>query len=444
MTTTNTHNVRAVSEPAFDAHHPPSPALIDKCVHCGFCLPTCPTYVLWGEEMDSPRGRIYLMKSGVEGRVGMTPRFVGHFDACLGCMACVTACPSGVQYGPLIEDTRAQIERRFPRSLGERLFRKAIFMLVPYPGRMRLALLPAVLYRRIQPLLARSGLLDRLPHRLRALAKLAPPVSIRALTSKIPARTPATGERRLTVGLLTGCVQRLVFSHVNEATIRVLSAEGCEVLSPPVQGCCGALALHAGRPDEARVFAQRTIAAFESAGVERVVVNAAGCGSSMKEYDRLLADDPQWAERARAFTATVRDVNELLAELGPPRAPRQRMNLRVAYHDACHLAHAQGIRAQPRELLRQIPGVELVAFAEGELCCGSAGIYNLLEPEPARQLGRRKLQNITDAKPDVIATANPGCTLQLLSVAAEEGKDIRVVHPIELIDEAIRGPLVVR
>jgi glycolate oxidase iron-sulfur subunit len=312
-------------------------------------------------------------------------------------------------------------------------------MLVPYPGRMRLALLPAVLYKQVQPLLARSGLLDRLPQRLRALAKLAPPVSLRALTSKIPTRTPATGERRLTVGLLTGCVQRLVFSHVNEATMRVLSAEGCEVLAPAAQGCCGALALHAGRPEEARVFAQRTIAAFESAGVERVVVNAAGCGSSMKEYDRLLADDPQWAERARDFTALVRDVNELLAELGPPRAPRQRMDLRVAYHDACHLAHAQGIRAQPRELLRQIPGVELVTFAEGELCCGSAGIYNLLEPEPARQLGKRKLQNITDAKPDVIATANPGCTLQLLSVAAEEGKDIRVIHSIELIDESIRG-----
>ena len=394
--------------------------------------------MLWGEEMDSPRGRIYLMKSGVEGRVGMTPRFVGHFDACLGCMACVTACPSGVQYGPLIEDTRAQIERRFPRSLGERLFRKAIFMLVPYPRRMRLALLPAVLYRRVQPLLVRSGLLDLLPHRLRALAKLAPPVSLHSLTSKIPTRTPATGERRLTVGLLTGCVQRLVFSHVNEATMRVLAAEGCEVLAPAAQGCCGALSLHAGRPEEARVFAQQTIAAFESAGVERVVVNAAGCGSSMKEYDRLLADDPQWAERARAFTARVRDVNELLAELGPPRAPRRRMDLRVAYHDACHLAHAQGIRAQPRELLRQIPGVELVTFAEGELCCGSAGIYNLLEPEPARQLGKRKLQNITDAKPDVIATANPGCTLQLLSVAAEEGKSVRVVHPIELIDESMR------
>ena len=369
-----------MSVPAFDGHHPPAAALIDKCVHCGFCLPTCPTYALWGEEMDSPRGRLYLMKSGLEGRIGMTERFVGHFDACLGCMACVTACPSGVEYGPLIEDTRAQIERRFPRSAGERLFRKAIFMLVPYPRRMRLALLPAVLYRRIQPLLAQSGLLDRLPHRVRALAQLAPPVSIRGLTARIPGRTPASGERRLTVGLLTGCVQRLVFSHVNEATIRVLAAEGCEVLAPPAQGCCGALAVHAGRPEEARAFARRTIEAFETSGVERVVVNAAGCGSSMKEYDRLLADDPQWAERARAFTARVRDVTELLVELGPPRAVRRRMDLRVAYHDACHLAHAQGIRAQPRELLRQIPGVELVPFAEGELCCGSAGIYTCSNP----------------------------------------------------------------
>jgi len=427
-----------VANPAFDAHHPPAAALIDKCVHCGFCLPTCPTYALWGEEMDSPRGRLYLMKSGLEGRVGMTEGFVGHFDSCLGCMACVTACPSGVEYAPLIEDTRAQIERRFPRSAGERLFRKAIFTLVPYPGRMRLALLPAVLYKHIQPLLARIGLLDLLPNRLRALAKLAPPVSIRSLTAQTPKRTLATGDRRLTVGLLIGCVQRLVFSHVNDATVRVLAAEGCELLAP-AQGCCGALALHAGRTEEARDFARRTIAVFEAAGVERVVVNAAGCGSSMKEYDRLLADDPQWAERARAFTAKVRDVTEVLVELGPPRAARQRMDLRVAYHDACHLAHAQGIRAQPRELLRQIPGVELVPFAEGELCCGSAGIYNLVEPEPARELGKRKLRNISEARPDVIATGNPGCTLQLLSVAAEEGNAVRVVHPIELIDEAIAG-----
>ena len=430
--------------PAFDAHHPPAAPLIDKCVHCGFCLPTCPTYVLWGEEMDSPRGRIYLMKSGLEGRVGMTGGFVGHFDACLGCMACVTACPSGVQYGPLIEDTRAQIERRYERGAMDRLFRAAIFALVPYPGRMRVALVPALLYQWVQPFLTRSGILDVLPGRLRALARLAPPVSLRSLRASTPQRTGPVGERRMTVGLLTGCVQRLVFAHVNEATVRVLAAEGCEVIAPATQGCCGALAVHAGREDEARAFARRTIEAFEAVGVERVVVNAAGCGSSMKEYDRLLADDPAWAERARAFCAKVRDINEVLVELGPPRAVRHPIELRVAYHDACHLAHAQGVRAQPRELLRQIPGIELLPFEEPELCCGSAGIYNLVEPEPARELGKRKLQNINAVRPDVIATANPGCTLQLMSVAAEQGKVIRVLHPIELIDASIRGGQVER
>ena len=389
--------------------------------------------------MDSPRGRIYLMKSGLEERTAMDGTFVQHFDACLGCMACVTACPSGVQYGPLIESTRAQIERRYDRGFLDRLFRSALFALVPYPNRMRLALVPAVLYKAVKPLVARSGALKLLPARLAALARLAPPVSLRALRARVSPRTPAQGERRLTLGLLTGCVQRLVFSHVNDATVRVLAAEGCDVLAPTAQGCCGALALHAGRDDEARDFARRTIDVFEAAGVDRVIVNAAGCGSSMKEYGQLLADDGRYAPRARAFSAKVRDVTEILAELGPPRAPRHPISARVAYHDACHLAHAQGVRAQPRMLLQQIPGVELVPIAEPELCCGSAGIYNLVQPEPARELGIRKLAHITAARPDIIATANPGCTLQLLSIAEERGERIRVVHPIELIDESIRG-----
>jgi glycolate oxidase iron-sulfur subunit len=250
------------SRRAFDHVHPPEPALIDKCVHCGFCLATCPTYALWGEEMDSPRGRIYLMKSGIEGRVDMTSGFVGHFDKCLGCMACVTACPSGVQYSPLIEATRGQIERRYRRGLGDRLFRAAIFSVVPFPARLRLVLAPAVLYRLIQPWVQRSGVLRVLPHRLRALAALAPPVSLGGLTSTVAHRTPAIGTRRMTVGLLTGCVQRLVFSHVNDATIRVLAAEGCDVVAPATQGCCGALTLHAGRLDDARAFAKRTIEVF--------------------------------------------------------------------------------------------------------------------------------------------------------------------------------------
>jgi glycolate oxidase iron-sulfur subunit len=274
---------------------------------------------------------------------------------------------------------------------------------------------------------------------VRALAKLAPTISVKSLTASTAEVTPPVGARRIRVGLLTGCVQRLAFAHVNEATVRVLAAEGCEVVAPGTQGCCGALAVHAGREPDARSFARRVIEVFEQAEVERVVVNAAGCGSSMKEYGRLFADDPQWAARARAFSARVRDVNELLIELGPPRAPRRPLNLRVAYHDACHLAHAQGVRQQPRDLLQQIPGIELVPVAEPEMCCGSAGIYNLVQPEPARQLGERKVRNIAAVRPDVVATANPGCTLQIASIAAEMNKPLRVVHPIELIDASIRG-----
>jgi glycolate oxidase iron-sulfur subunit len=423
----------------FDQNHPPERALIDKCVHCGFCLPSCPTYALWGEEMDSPRGRIYLMKSGLEDRVPMTPAFVGHFDACLGCMACVTACPSGVQYAPLIEATRAQIERRYRRGLADRLFRQAIFAVVPFPRRMRIALTPVLLYQWIQPFLRRSGLLKILPPRLRALAALAPPVSAAGLAATVPERSPAVGPRRMTVGLLTGCVQRLVFAHVNDATIRVLAAEGCDVLAPATQGCCGALSLHAGRTDESRAFAKGTIETFERSGVERIVVNAAGCGSSMKEYGQLFADDPAWAGRAAAFAARVRDVNELLIELGEVRAPRHPLELRVAYHDACHLAHAQGIRQQPRDLLMGIPGIELLPFAEQEICCGSAGIYNLVQPDAAHDLGVRKVGHIAAVNPDVVATANPGCTLQISSTASELGRTMPVVHPIELLDASIRG-----
>ena len=389
--------------------------------------------------MDSPRGRIYLMKSALDGRVGMTPTLVRHFDACLGCMACVTACPSGVQYAPLIEATRAQIERQYPRTTGDRLFRNVLFSIVPFPGRLRLALAPLVVYRWIQPLLQRTGMLNLLPSRLRALAALAPPVTVKALTSTVPEHTPAAGPRRMTAGLLTGCVQRLVFGHVNAATIRVLAAEGCDVTAPVDQGCCGALALHAGRLEEAREFARRTIAAFERTGVERIVVNAAGCGSSMKEYDTLLADDPEWAARAVVFSSRVRDVTELLVDLGPARAPRRRLALRVAYHDACHLAHAQGVRQQPRDLLAGIPGIELLGFAEQDMCCGSAGIYNLVQPDAARDLGERKVNHIAVVEPDIVATANPGCTLQIAAAAAQLERTMSVVHPIELIDASIHG-----
>ena len=440
----------ARGEPAFDAQHPPERALIEKCVHCGFCLPSCPTYALWGEEMDSPRGRIYLMSAGLDGRTGMTGAFVRHFDACLGCMACVTACPSGVQYSPLIEATRGQIERRYDRSLADRFFRAVIFTLFPYPGRLRIALAPLAVSSRAGRLFQRrpgigAAAADR--HRsspgffprVRAMLDLAPPISWRALRARTAARTAAVGERRLTVGLLTGCVQRVVFPQVNTATVHVLAAEGCEVVAPPQQGCCGALALHAGRLDEARAFARKTIEVFERAGVERIAVNAAGCGSSMKEYGQLLADDPAWAERARTFAARVRDVSEVLAEIGEPRARRHPIAAKIAYHDACHLAHAQGVRQQPRDLLRSIPGVELVPLAEPDMCCGSAGIYNLVEPEPARALGDRKAMHIETAAPDLVSTANAGCTLQIAAAARRRGTRLTIRHPIEILYASLRG-----
>jgi glycolate oxidase iron-sulfur subunit len=429
-----------IPEGAFHGPDQPAMALIDACVHCGFCLPTCPTYVLWNEEMDTPRGRVYLMKAGLEGRASMTPTFVGHFDACLGCMACVAACPSGVQYGPLIERTRAQIERHYQRPVGERLFRSLLFAVLPYPGRLRLAMAPLVILGPLLRVLERGGLLNVLPQRIRTLIAVAPQPSLASVMGNgVPEHTPATGDSRLTVAVLTGCVQRLAFAAANKATIDVLAAEGCAVEAPAAQGCCGALALHAGYIDQARELAKHNIEVFERANVDRIIVNAAGCGSSMKEYGELFHDDPAWAERARAFSAKVRDVAEVLVELGEPRAKRHPLNARVVYHDACHLAHAQGVRTEPRVLLAAIPGVEVLTPAESEICCGSAGIYNLVQPEPAEQLGERKARNIAALKPDIIAAANPGCILQIAAAGRRLGYDWKIFHPIELIDRSIKG-----
>ena len=428
----------------------PSSALIDKCVHCGFCLPTCPTYLLWGEEMDSPRGRIYLMKAGVEGRVGMTASFVEHFDRCLGCLACVTACPSGVQYAPLIEKSRAQIEHRYSRDGSDTLFRSLLMAIVPYPWRMRIAMLPLLVFGPVLRWMTReSGTAPpstrpeategSLWRRIIAAITLAPPVTWGALFERLPAHTPAVGSERLKVALLEGCVQRLSFAAVNRATVRVLAAEGCGVHAPTAQGCCGALPLHAGRIEQARALARHNIAVFEAAGVDRIAVNAAGCGSAMKDYGELFADDPTWAARATAIAAKVRDVTELLVELGEQRAIRRPLQARVVYHDACHLAHGQGVRSQPRSLLQGIPGIELLTPAESEICCGSAGIYNLVQPDPAAQLGARKVRHIAALSPDMIATANPGCTLQIAAAARGLGHDWPVFHPIELIDASIHG-----
>jgi glycolate oxidase iron-sulfur subunit len=425
----------------FDGADQPSRALIDKCVHCGFCLPTCPTYVLWGEEMDSPRGRIYLMKAGLEGRAEMTTAFVQHFDRCLGCLACVTACPSGVQYAPLIEKTRVQVERRYERPENDRLFRRLLMSLIPYPSRLRLVMAPLLA---MTPFMGRNGglspaLRSIFPARVRSLLSVAPRVSLMGLFGRAPATTAAVGGQRLKVALLEGCVQRIAFAGVNDATIRVLAAEGCRVDVPHAQGCCGALPLHAGHIDQARELARHNIAVFEATGVDRIVTNAAGCGSAMKDYGELFEGDPVWAERARAISRKVRDISQLLTELGETRAVRNPIRGRVVYHDACHLAHGQGVRSEPRALLQAIPGIELLTPGESEICCGSAGIYNLVQPEAAGELGRRKARHIAVLSPDMIATGNPGCTLQIAAAGRDLGYDWPIVHPIELLDASIRA-----
>jgi glycolate dehydrogenase iron-sulfur subunit len=421
----------------YDAHHPPSGDLIDKCVHCGFCLPVCPTYVLWNEEMDSPRGRIYLMKMVAEGAANINETWVGHFDACLGCMACVTACPSGVEYGKLIEATRAQIERRYRRPAGETRFRRFLFSIFPRPDRLRALLLPVRWYQKsgLQSLVRRAGIPKLLPKRFQALEALLPQVPAE---ETIPELIPAKGERRRRVGLLLGCVQRVLFSQVNAATARVLAAEGCEVVAPKAQPCCGALLVHAGEEERAVQLARQTIDAFEKAQVDTVIINAAGCGSNVKEYGHLLRDDPEYAARAKAFAAKCRDVSEFLAEL-EPRATRQALRLRVAYHDACHLQHAQGIRSQPRTVLGRIPQLELLEIPEAAICCGSAGIYNLVQPEAAAELGDRKADHIAALDVDMVVSANPGCLLQLQSALARAGRKLPVRHFVELLDASIRG-----
>ena len=427
---------------AFDEHHRPDPALIGDCVHCGFCLPACPTYLLWGEEMDSPRGRILLMDLAERGEVGMDSEVVRHWDACLGCMACVDACPSGVQYNRLIEQVRPQIERRFERDVRSRAGRAALFAVLPYPKRMRMiagavALTQALGLRRMLHVAPVQRLV---PKTLRRLDDMAPDIRYAGLRERTPRRLSPRGAVVHRVAMLTGCVQDAFFTHVNRATARVLAAHGCEVLVPPLQSCCGALEIHAGREAPALDRVRALIAQMERMPVDQIVVNSAGCGSAMKEYGQLLADDPAWADRAATFSAKVRDVMELLADLEVQRpAKLHSLRARVAYHDACHLAHAQGVRLQPRAVLRRIPDLDLVDITESDVCCGSAGIYNLVAPQAADDLGNRKAANVASSGADFLTAGNGGCLLQISAALRRSGHPLPAVHPVELIDASIRG-----
>lgn len=427
----------------FDAQSPPDPQLIDACVHCGFCLSTCPSYRVLGTEMDSPRGRIYLMDAINEGQIQLAD-VVQHFDSCLGCLACVTTCPSGVEYDKLIAATRVQVQRHYQRAVGDRWFRQLIFQTLPYPQRLRALLWPLWLYQKLglADLEKRLGLLKRLlPKPLAAMYQLLPPLSAKTFRDRYPKVVPAQGKKRGRVGVILGCVQRLFLPEVNEATIAVLSANGFEVVLPPQQGCCGALPHHQGEADQAQTLARQMIDCFAAAKVDAVLINASGCGHTLKEYHHLLATDPAYGDRARDFVQIVQDVQVFLVKQGlvTPLHPLADRPLTLVYQDACHMIHGQKIRLEPRQLLRQIPQVQLREPLDAALCCGSAGVYNILQPDVAAELGRQKVRNLLNTRPDVIVSANVGCTVQLRQYLQEQRSRVPIYHPMQLLDFAIRG-----
>jgi glycolate oxidase iron-sulfur subunit len=407
--------------------------LLNECVHCGFCLPACPTYRLWGEEMDSPRGRIQLMGQLAEGEP--IADMVEHFDACLGCMACMTACPSGVDYEQLLAATRAQVDRDAVRPWRQRVQRRAVLAVFPSPSIMTALAGVIRAYERSGVQAPIRRLLPRVSRRLAATEALVPDLEPRP-AGRVAERTAAVGSRRATVGLLTGCVQQAWFPQVNTATARVLAAEGVEVVAPAQAGCCGALGSHLGADAHARVHARRVIAAFDD--VDAVIVNSAGCGSAMKAYGTMLADEPAWADRAERLAARTRDISEFLGELDSV-APRHPLHLSVAYHDACHLSHAQGIRSQPRQLLAGIPGLEAREIEDPDICCGSAGVYNVLQPEPAAELGAQKAAAVSATGADLLVSGNPGCGMQIGAHLRQLGTRLPVRHVIEVLDVSIRG-----
>lgn len=450
--------------------------LMRQCIHCGFCLPTCPTYAVLGTEMDSPRGRIYQMQAVAEGRMTISPDFVEHMYCCLGCRACETACPSGVQFGKLIEAAREQIQLdvaqhptpaetmlsspneqeqrdtsvtvRPATKLAERTLRRFFFD-VMLPSRPLTSLVFAGLkvYQRsgLQSLAHKSGLLERvdmLPTpfqgKLATPEALMPQATGDLLPKPLPEITPALGPRRYRVGFISGCIMDQVYRDINEATIRVLSANDCEVITPSSQQCCGALHVHAGEGERGRQLARHNIDVFEGFSCDAIIINSAGCGSNLKEYGHLLRDDPTYAERARAFSALVKDVSEFLAAIDPQPGMGE-LPYTVAYHDACHLVHGQKIKQPPRQLLKRVPGLKIVDLKEADWCCGSAGIYNITNQNMASKLLDRKMQNIIASGANVIATGNPGCMMQIALGARQRGLDLQVMHPIQLLDEAYRA-----
>jgi len=412
--------------------------LIKQCVHCGLCLSSCPTYKVLGSELDSPRGRVFQMRAVQEGRIPLeSPDFRLHIDRCLNCRACETACPSGVQYGQLLEATRAALP---PRNQTERTLRTVVLNRI-FTSSVALDLMGTGMrfYQKsgLQTLARISGLLNRLPLNLGRLEGLLPPTQGGIVRAPLPEVLPAQGTKRARVALITGCVQEQFFSLTNAATARVLSLNGCEVVIPRGQTCCGALHTHGGEKQTAQELARHTIALCERTGADYYIINAAGCGSTLKEYHHLLADDPKWVKRAHEFSAKVRDISEYLAsiELNPNLGP---INKRVTYQDACHLAHGQRITDAPRQLIQKIPGIELVEMKESDTCCGSAGIYNVTQFDLSMRLLDRKVENLIATNAELLVAANPGCIIQLMHGVKQRRLAIEVIHPVDLLDRSYR------
>jgi glycolate oxidase iron-sulfur subunit len=407
-----------------------------RCIRCGFCLDSCPTFRLTGNEADSPRGRIYLMRSVMEKQIPLDDGVRSHLDRCLGCRACESACPSGVEYASILEHFRAGMEERGVRPASQTFARKQLLGMLTSPAKMAAALKGAGVMARLtgemthMPPLAAEVLTGSRDTTIRMPAT-PPTVSI----GRLPERSPATGGKRYTVGVLAGCVMRVLFHGTNEATVRVLQRNGCEVVAPRAAGCCGALHLHAGYMADAKSRARALLDAFEGVEMDAFVVNSAGCGSTLKEYGEVLADDPLYAERAARFAAKVRDVSEFLAEIGV-ETPTESLNATVAYHDACHLAHGQKITAAPRKVLQAIPGLNLVDLPESDTCCGSAGVYNLTQPALAQQLLARKVDFIAETGATIVATGNPGCLAWIQQGCKDRGLHVEIKHPVELLDAA--------
>lgn len=446
--------------------------LMRQCIHCGFCLPTCPTYAVLGVEMDSPRGRIYQMQAVAEGRLGITDDFIDHMYCCVGCRACETACPSGVQFGKLIEAAREQIQLT-PAETGNQTELEAsdlngtgpdiapqgtsfalqllrrFFFDVMLPSRLVLSVVFAglKLYQRsgLQALAHSTGIFDAinaLPTPFQGKLKVPEALMDKAkgdlIPEQLPEITPALGQKRYRVGFISGCIMDQVFHDINEATIRVLTANGCEVVTPPQQSCCGALHVHGGEAEHGRDLARHNIAVFEQYNCDAIIINSAGCGSTIKEYGHLLRDDPAFAQRARAFSEKVKDISEFLVSIELNKDMGE-LPLTVAYHDACHLVHGQKIKRQPRQLLKAISGLKLVDLKEADWCCGSAGIYNITNQEMANELLERKMKHIAATGASVIATGNPGCMMQIAMGARERGLQVEVMHPVQLLDGAYRA-----